>query len=437
MPPRDRLADPPGPPADVPRLIIRAHCTLKALAPWMSVGFISALLACTHLFFMRGPLLVDEYAHVRQIHTFLTWSLKSNPDITMIPGYHVILAALAGLTGWRTDASLRSFSFLFGIGCVVLVARLTRSAYRSLLFACLPIIFPFFFLVYTDIASLFFVLLGLYLVSLRRYTLGGFAAIAACAIRQNNIVWLAFLGVFSYLGTLAGSPDRHIWQRHVKTLWSFGLGMILFLLFLLSNRGSASLGDERSHPTGPLHMTNIWFMLALFGLLFLPFALPRAFETLRRFGRARSFWAGASGLFLLYLATFTNTHPYNLQWSHYILRNAILISATRDLAHKTLFFIPVSIAVAALCSTPLHPPVRYLLLYPATVLFLLPSWLVEQRYYIIPYTLFIVLAPSCFLPDDTSSRTPTRTIVAWTWIALLLAASLVLLLLMAQERVFL
>ena len=32
-----------------------------------------------------------------------------------------------------------------------------------------------------------------------------------------------------------------------------------------------------------------------------------------------------------------------------------------------------------------------LLLYPMTLLFLFPSWLIEHRYYIIPFSLFLLL----------------------------------------------
>ncbi len=395
-----------------------------------------AFLLCVYLFFMHAPLLIDEHPHRAQVHRLLAGTFTPSPTLTTIPGYHYILFALAKLTGWQTNAGLRFFSLLFGIGCVILVWRLTTSVYRLLLFVCLPIIFPFFFLVYTDIASLFFVLLSLYFIEAHRYTSAGFAAIVACSMRQNNIVWLMSLGLSSYIDKFNFTLDNKNKRWIGSNLWSFALGMILFVLFLFWNHGNVSLGDSRSHPTGPLHMTNVWFMLFLFALLFLPFALPKALETARRFWREPLFWVGVSGVYLFFLVSFTNTHPYNVKWGDYFIRNAILIFSTQDLAHKTLFFMPISIALAALISTELDTPAQYLL-YATSVLFLIPSWLVEQRYYIIPFTLFLVSAHSFFSPDSIKTHTRIQSIVSWAWVGLLITACVALVILMEKGKVFL
>lgn len=395
-----------------------------------------ALLLCVPLFFQRTPLLADETTHAAQVRRFLAGNFALYPQLTTVPGYHFILFFLAKLTGWHTNASLRLFSLLFGIGSVILVWRLTRSAYRLLLFVCLPIILPFFFLVYTDVASLCFVLLSLYLIQTRRYASAGFAAIAACLMRQNNVVWLVFLGTLAYVDRFGPTIDSDKKKWAERNLWPFAVGVALFLSLLLANRGNVSLGDFRSHPTGPLHMTNVWFMLFLFALLFLPFTAPRAVETLRRFRTQPLFWAGALAVFLFYLLTFTNSHSYNVQWGNYFIRNAILIFSTQTAAHKALFFIPVFIAIAALISTRLERPAHYLL-YPASIFFLVPSWLVEQRYYMIPFTLFLVFAGPFFPSHTDGARPLPETIIDWTWAALSIAACVALLILVAKGRAFL
>ncbi|MGH9425854.1 MAG: hypothetical protein ACRD2L_06050 [Terriglobia bacterium] len=403
---------------------------------YASCALIIAFLLVAHLFFMHTPLRADETFHIRQVHKFLAGSFTPNPSITTIPGYHYILFALAKLTGWQTNASLRLFSLLFGIGCVILIWRLTTSVYRKVLFACVPIIFPYFFLVYTDIASLFFVLLGLYFIQAHKYTPAAFAAIIACSMRQTDIVWLTFLGLYAYIGKFGFTFDSKKKKWIERNLWSFALGLVLFLLFLLWNHGNVSLGDLRSHPTGPLHMSNVWFMLFLFALLFLPFALPKALETVKRFWRKPLFWIATPGVFIFFLVSFTNTHPYNLKWANYFIRNAILIFSTQSLAHKTLFFIPIFITLAALISTKLDTAAQYLL-YPMSVLFLVPSWLIEPRYYIIPFTLFIVFAHSFFSPHSNNTHMKLRNIMNCIWIGLLVTASVALLILVAKGRVFL
>lgn len=395
-----------------------------------------ALLLSAYLAFMHAPLQGDEVYHTAQIHGLLAGNFTHHRNLTTIPGYHYVLFALAKVSGWQTDAGLRFFSLLFGIGCVSLVWRLTASGYRTLLFTCLPIIFPFLFLVYTDIASLFFVLLGLYLIGARRYTSAGLAAITACLMRQTSVVWLVFLGVYAYVDEHGFAFDDRKKKWMVRKLWSFALGVVLFVMFLVWNHGNVSLRDLRSHPTGPLHMSNVWFMLFVFALLFLPFAVPKALETLRRFWRRPWFWAAACGVCVFYLVSFTNTHHYNVKYGEYFIRNAILIFATQDLAHKLLAFIPVFIALAALVSTKLERPAQYLL-YPASVLFLIPSWLVEQRYYIIPLTLFLACSQSFCFPEGSSREVMVYKLVNWIWISVLVIACGGLLMFMAEERWFL
>jgi len=55
---------------------------------------------------------------------------------------------------------------------------------------------------------------------------------------------------------------------------------------------------------------------------------------------------------------------------------------------KVAFFMPVALAVLWLRTVGLRE--HWWLLYPFTVLFLLPAWLIEQRYYLIPLALFLL-----------------------------------------------
>ena len=65
----------------------------------------------------------------------------------------------------------------------------------------------------------------------------------------------------------------------------------------------------------------------------------------------------------------------------------------------------VAWTVLSLAVTPLVRP-QYLLLYPFTVLFLVPSWLVEQRYTLIPFTLFLLMRRPASAPVELAT---------WLW----------------------
>jgi len=87
--------------------------------------------------------------------------------------------------------------------------------------------------------------------------------------------------------------------------------------------------------------------------------------------------------------TFVNDHPYNNNWSSYYIRNKILIYFTSTVVLKTLFFIPIAYSILSISVTKLHRKSFYIL-YPTTLIYLFPSWLIEQRYYLIPFILFIL-----------------------------------------------
>lgn len=90
---------------------------------------------------------------------------------------------------------------------------------------------------------------------------------------------------------------------------------------------------------------------------------------------------------MLYLLTFTNTHPYNfLPWW---LHNKVVLLATSSPGWKLAFLVPILYQVLVFVSTPLWRRELYLF-YPLAVVYLAASWLIEPRYFFIPLLLFIM-----------------------------------------------
>ena len=104
----------------------------------------------------------------------------------------------------------------------------------------------------------------------------------------------------------------------------------------------------------------------------------------------RQMWLVLLGSFLLYILTFAPTHPYNQAQPLYFLRNWVLMCCSATLTGKLLCFLPVAGALLLFAVVPLRER-AFGLLYPTTVLFFLPMWLIEQRYTLIPFTLFLAL----------------------------------------------
>jgi alpha-1,2-glucosyltransferase len=84
---------------------------------------------------------------------------------------------------------------------------------------------------------------------------------------------------------------------------------------------------------------------------------------------------------------FQNDHWYNKITADIL--NVPLVFFTKNITLKMIFSIPVILSIFSLSKVELHDR-RYLLLYPFTFIFLGLSWLIEQRYYIIPIVLFLI-----------------------------------------------
>lgn len=355
----------------------------------VAVAFLAGYVAL-----LDNPVMVDEVQNSGQVSSFAAGNVSIDPLITMIPGYHLVLAFLCAVTGWESVAAMRFFTMLisgFAVGAFFASARamhVQRPALRTLQFSFLPVMFPYFLLIYTDVLSVLLVLLLLLSSVKGRFTLAGAAGLLACVVRQNNIIWVGFAAVMAYLVEY-GWHWRPVTEP-LRRFWSYVFTGALFVVFVFVNRGVA-VGDTAAHPSFSLHMTNVWFLLFISFFLFLPLAVAHRREIAALFGRWWV-WATGAGLFALFALTFVNDHPYNIVWGEYYLRNRLLIFFSSSWLWKTVFFVPAALAVVFFSRIRLRP--NWWLLYPATVLFLLPSWLVEHRYYLIPLTLFLLVRAS-------------------------------------------
>jgi alpha-1,2-glucosyltransferase len=356
---------------------------------WGLVGFV-VVATTAFVAFHDNPLHVDERVHYPQIVIFARGYTRLDPRLTMVPGYHALLGSMA----WAVDAfsvrTIRFFNFIVGLAAVAAFyfsakARQARDPMVSTLqFAFLPIAFPLFFLIYTDITSLLFVLLMVLSAAHKRPRQAGLFGLISCLIRQTNVVWVAFVLIWSYV-----EENGWTWAPVKQTLgkyWVFLLTGALFVAFLVANRGVA-IGDAGAHPATSLHLGNVFFLLFLSFFLFVPFFAARHREALSPL-RAWPGWFGLGVLFVTFWLGFSVDHPYNTQLAEPFLRNDVLTFFSSTWLSRLLLFVPVALAVLSLRTVRLRR--HWWLLYPFTILFLLPAWLIEQRYYLIPLSLLLL-----------------------------------------------
>ena len=335
-------------------------------------------------------LMVDEGPHYRQIERYVAGNYATGSEtVAQAGGFHATAMIFARLTGNSAKEDIRLFVLLISGATMLLFWSLVRSfqpqvsTMRTLQFVFFPLLFPFWFLIYTDVYALMWLLLAILALTRDRVHVSGILMIVSVLVRQTYIVWLVLLGLWT---VTVAAPLRQLATRGT----SFGIGAGLFLLFVMANGGIA-IGDRESNPDFVFHTENLLFMLLCFFVMFLPLIL----STLPQIARLRP--ALLVGVLLssvvLYFGTFRVDHHSNNLGLDYYLRNALLEAMTASTGAGVVTSVAMALAVLSLCVIRLRQPVQYLI-YPFAALSVMPSWLIEQRYYLPAFALFMLFRES-------------------------------------------
>ena len=332
---------------------------------------------------------VDEQENQAQIERYIAGNYRTITGTA--GGFHAMAATVATLTGRSTKEDTRLLALLISVATILLFWSLVRSfepdagTMRTLQFAFFPLLFPFWFLIYSDALGLLLLLLSIAALTRRRFHAAGMLMIVSVVVRQTYIVWMALLGLWTVLVSVA-EPLRRLVERSA----SFILGAGLFILFVIVNRGVA-VGDRDNHPDMAFHTENVLFMLVLFFVMFLPLIVSKLPQIVRLH---RAVLVGVPLCSaVLFFGTFRVDHSGNTQWQDYYVRNAMLEAMTSSTAAGVATTVAIALAVLALCVIRLRQPAHYLI-YPFAVLSLVPVWLIEQRYYRPVFALFMLFRES-------------------------------------------
>jgi predicted membrane-bound mannosyltransferase len=250
------------------------------------------LFACfVRLGVWQAQAIADEGVHVPQVTSFMSGSWETNPFLAMIPGYHVVMAGLMNAGGLSSIGAMRGVSAMFGLLAALVFYSIRRklgdedALVSAALFFVFPLFYPYYFLVYTDIFSLTVVLLGVLSAISGRHLLAACIMTLSLAVRQNNVIWAAFLAAYAAWPALA-ERDASIWSR-LNDAFTRALPYVLPVLAFVAYwrwNGTIVFSSRLSggHPDLKLHGGNVWLTLFLFLVLF-----PRdAWKGLQSFGLA-------------------------------------------------------------------------------------------------------------------------------------------------------
>jgi len=254
--------------------------------------------------------------------------------------------------------------------------------------AVLPILFALDFLVYTDVLSLALVLASAACALRGRNiaTLG--LCVAAISMRQSNVVWLPLLAGLATFRTAPLLLRLPPWRQLVARNWPYLVVLGGFLTYWKWN-GHIALGQSFAHPDWSFHAGNLYFALFLFALL-LPFQLVAGLRDFAVRAQARPWlWTLPAIALSLYWCFFRVDHPANMPNIYErVLHNEFANWTQANEWARAVFGLIAAAAICALFATRLRPVAAYLF-FPSAAVLLVASWMIEQRYALIPFTLWL------------------------------------------------
>jgi len=345
---------------------------------------------------LHSDMLADEGFHVSQAKAFFDGQYVILRGTAMVPGYHAVMALIERALGHHGVLLLRLLNWLGSLLLPVLVWRLValhasaEAARRTAQWFLMPLLFPLYFLVYTDAWALVAVLATFLCTLQGRFVLAAVAGAAATVLRQDMIIWVAMAAIVAMLGDGDLDPWR-AWGRQrlragLQRALPFLAVAVGFVAFYVWNGGIA-VGD-RERQALRFNLTNIAYFLLCAWLVFLPqniAALPK----IRGLCRRPLYVALVVAGFALYMGTYANDHEFNSSRFRYFLHNEGLYGLTEYPWLRALAFVPMAwMASTAVVTELAQPRLRIMYLFAPFAVGLHP--LIEQRYYLPALTLFQV-----------------------------------------------
>lgn len=345
------------------------------------------------------PLLADEnyYYPIIQSVSSQTFDETIWSKTSALPGYSFAIGFLRSIFDIKTIQGTRLITTFFSFFSVVAFYFIARkldpknARIKTLQYLFLPILFTFLFLLYTDVFSLFLILASFYFLIKKNYRISGLIALSSLIVRQNNIVWIIFFCAVLLKNHKFNSFQN--FKKYFQKIFFFVLSFITIAIFILVNKGGTIGQSNQTFQPFTLHLQNVYFSLFVFFFLFLPLNFSNFFKIKELFKKKPKYFLLLTAIFLLYLFTFNNGHPWNQEAFNFYLRNKILGLASKDLISKIVFFVPIAYSLFSLIVTKLKDKSFYII-YPFMFLSISIFWLIEPRYYLPAFTFFLLFRKS-------------------------------------------
>lgn len=353
---------------------------------------------------------LDEVFHIPQTQYYCVghWE-RWDPKISTPPGLYVlgvayskVLSFLRGYDYYCTVATLRNLNS-FGVAAALpLVVRRLANADTAIAIASYPLLAFFGLLYYTDVWSTIFVLASLAIGKKNTkfaHLVSSILAAISITFRQTNIIWAGYVGLL-----LINADNKQNFYKQCQHLFlstfnrlsitiPFATVASLFVLFVKVNNGVA-LGDKSNHELN-INIPQLFYCSLFWAFFSWPLWLsPRlvrryvaaSFGTPLRTLRTTIFFI----LIAFIIDQLTIVHAFmladNRHYTFYLWRRII-----HPTVHPLAKFLMVPIYHACMWSftTQLYSSTSILVatgLILSTAVSIIPSPLLEPRYYILTYS---------------------------------------------------
>ncbi|MGD8911931.1 MAG: hypothetical protein PVJ68_04185 [Candidatus Thiodiazotropha sp.] len=351
----------------------------------------------------------DEGVHSYQIYKFINGSYEHFKYVTMVPVYHAANALIVKLHGFTELNFLRFSNLLLSAIAIPSFLALVKTFYphqayiRTLQFVFVPIIFPLFFLIYTDLFSLAFALAMIERTLKKKYKMAAVFAFFAVFVRQPNLIWVGYCCLLILLDMDRPLLSKSTLSAYLEKVWPFILVILSFGVFVIWN-GGVAVGDADQHQVS-LNISNFYFFLLVSFALFLPYNIARLGDVKDLLVNNKWLILLIIVMFFVYMETYEHPHKYNTKELSFYRHNLILYYSCdvywlRILSYFAMAWMALSYYAAALVTKDRMP---LMLLLPVTLLATVPLPLIEQRYYLVSLSLFLALRPP--IPEKVTALT--------------------------------
>lgn len=354
-----------------------------------------------YLFF--APINVDEFWHINQINRYLNNDFSHEPMLTNIPGLHYVIYLFSKTLNIRTIEFYRIVSGFIGIIGFISAIRLLQYfkvknlGYQSLQLLFMPWLFSFLFLVYIEWFGIAFLVSGMFFTIKKNTWISCFFFLLLLLSKQHFIPWVFMASIYFWINNVIGKPIKH----YLKLLPYAILGG-LFIVFIKWN-GGISMEAKAMHSLSIEH-ENILTTLLLLGILYLPLLTIDKIKSI--FNHNIKLWVFIISSILLTIGViyFDPSHYFNTPKIS-CLHNSVINYMQTYIIFKVTCLIFMIIGIIHTLTIPLKQKSLYLL-YPTSILTLIPVVLIEFRYsipFLILFNLFRV----------AENKTSERNLLIW------------------------